>query len=54
MNEIIRTLPETIPTAHIVSSAGCPDTEDDLHFSPEGYKMLGTRYADTVLPLLDQ
>lgn len=54
MNEIIRTLPKTIPTAHIVSSAGCPDTVDDLHFSPEGYKILGTRYADTVLPLLDQ
>ncbi|MDQ8185152.1 sialate O-acetylesterase [Pelagicoccus sp. SDUM812002] len=52
MNEIIRTLPETIPTAHVVSSEGCPDGPDDLHFSPEGYKMLGTRYADTMLPLL--
>lgn len=52
MNEIIRTLPETIPTAHVVSSEGCPDGPDDLHFSPEGYRMLGERYAKTMLPLL--
>ncbi len=52
MNEIIRTLPDTIPTAHVVSSQGCPDTADDLHFSPEGYKMLGERYAVTMLSLL--
>lgn len=52
MNEIIRTLPNTIPTAHVVSSAGCPDGPDNLHFSPEGYRMLGERYAKTMLPLL--
>ena len=52
MNEIIRMLPDTIPTAHVVSSQGCPDTVDDLHFSPEGYKMLGERYAATMLSLL--
>ncbi len=51
MNEIIRTLPETIQTAHVVSSEGCPDLEDNLHFSPEGYKMLGVRYADTLLSI---
>ncbi|MDQ8204158.1 sialate O-acetylesterase [Pelagicoccus sp. SDUM812003] len=54
MNEIIRTLPETIPTAHVVSSEGCPDTEDDLHFSPEGYQMLGERYAKVMLDLLEE
>lgn len=52
MNEIIDTLPETIPNAHVVSSKGCPATDDDIHFSPEGYKLLGSRYADTMLPLL--
>ncbi len=52
MNEIIRTLPDTIPTAHVVSSEGCPDGPDDLHFSPEGYQMLGKRYADTTLALI--
>lgn len=52
MNAIIDTLPETIPTAHIVSAAGCPADDDDLHFSPEGYRMLGQRYAEAMLPLL--
>lgn len=54
MNKIIKKLPETIPTAHVVSSEGCPATVDNLHFSPEGYKKLGIRYANTVLPLLEQ
>jgi lysophospholipase L1-like esterase len=45
-------LPKTIPTAHVVSSAGCTGRPDHLHFTPEGYRELGTRYAQTMLPLL--
>lgn len=52
MNPIIATLPETIPTAHVVSSAGCPDGPDNLHFSAEGYRMLGKRYGEKMLSLL--
>jgi len=52
MNKIIDELPETIPTAHVVSSAGCPCRPDHLHFTPAGYRELGTRYAQTMLPLL--
>ena len=52
MNKIIDDLPKTIPTAHVVSSAGCPGRPDHLHFTPAGYRELGTRYAQTVLPLL--
>ena len=52
MNQIIRTLPESITTAHVVSSSGCPCHEDHLHFTPEGYRMLGKRFAETMLPLL--
>ena len=52
MNKIIDDLPKTIPTAHVVSSAGCPCRPDRLHFTPEGYRELGTRYALTMLPLL--
>jgi len=52
MNKIIDKLPETIPTAHIVSSAGCTDGPDNLHFNAEGYRELGRRYAATMLPLL--
>ncbi len=52
MNRIIATLPETIPTAHVVSSRGCEGLPDGLHFSPAGYRELGRRYAETMLPLL--
>jgi hypothetical protein len=52
MNKIIATLPETIPTAHVISSAGCPDSKDNLHFSAEGYRELGKRYAVEMLSLL--
>ncbi|TKC02718.1 sialate O-acetylesterase [Pedobacter cryotolerans] len=52
MNPIIATLPDTIPTAHVISSAGCPDGPDNLHFSAEGYRMLGKRYGEKMLSLL--
>jgi len=52
MNAIIDQLPETIPTAHVVSSQGCECLRDHLHFSPTGYRELGRRYAETMLPLL--
>ena len=52
MNNIIATLPQTIPTAHIISSAGCLDGPDNLHFSAEGYRMLGKRYGAKMLSLL--
>ena len=51
MNEIIATLPTVIPTAHIVPSAGIPCRDDRLHFTPEGYQMLGERYAQTLLAI---
>lgn len=52
MNSILATLPQKIPTAHIVSSAGCPAIADGLHFTAEGYRMLGKRYAEQMLALL--
>jgi len=52
MNEIIATLPTVIPTAHFVSSAGCVSRPDHMHFAPDGYRELGRRYAETMLPLL--
>jgi alpha-L-fucosidase 2 len=52
MNRIIDDLPNTIPTAHVVSSAGCISRPDHLHFTAAGYRELGTRYARTMLPLL--
>ena len=54
MNAIIDTLPQTVPTARVVSAEGCPDLSDDLHFSPEGYRMLGERYAAAALETLEK
>ena len=52
MNAIIDNLPKLIPTAHVVSSAGCEARPDHLHFTPAGYRELGRRYAQTMLPPL--
>jgi enterochelin esterase-like enzyme len=52
MNAIIGKLPTIIPTAHVISSAGCEAGRDRLHFTPDGYRELGRRYADKMLQLL--
>jgi alpha-L-fucosidase 2 len=53
MNKIIDELPKTIPNSYVISSAGCPTRPaDHLHFTPEGYRKLGTRYAEEMLSLL--
>jgi Carbohydrate esterase, sialic acid-specific acetylesterase len=53
MNKIIDELPKTIPNSYVISSAGCAARPaDHLHFTPAGYRELGKRYAETVLPLL--
>ncbi len=52
MNNIIDQLPETIPTAHVVSSKGCTTGRDHLHFDAPGYREFGKRYAAVMLPLL--
>ena len=52
MNQIIDQLPQTIPTAHIISSQGCTDGPDNLHFDAAGYRLLGKRYGEKMLSLL--
>lgn len=52
MNKIIATLPQKIKNAHIISSSGCTDASDNLHFNAEGYRLLGKRYAKQMLQLL--
>jgi len=51
MNTIINKLPESIPTAHVISSSGCT-AQDNAHFDSEGYRILGKRYAEKMLSLL--
>jgi hypothetical protein len=52
MNKIIATLPNNIPNSYIISSAGCPQRGDKLHFTAAGYRELGKRYGEKMLSLL--
>lgn len=51
MNNIIKKLPNTIPNAHVISSEGC-EGKDNAHFNAEGYRILGSRYAETMLSIM--
>jgi hypothetical protein len=48
-NQFIAQLPSVIPNAHVVSSQGCPGAPDRLHFTAEGYRILGKRYGAKML-----
>lgn len=52
MNAIIAKLPQTIPNAHVISSKGCTDKEDNLHFDAAGFREFGRRYGNKMLELL--
>ncbi len=41
-------LPNTLHTAQVISSDGCTNGPDRLHFDAAGYRELGCRYAETV------
>jgi hypothetical protein len=47
-------LPKVIPNSYVISSKGCaPDApRNTIHFAPAGYRELGKRYAEKMLPLL--
>lgn len=51
-NKMIDALPRTIKTAHVISSEGCTNGPDNLHFDTAGYRMLGRRYGECMLRLL--
>lgn len=54
MNATIANLPTQIPNAYSISSKGAPDggANNAVHFSAEGYRVLGKRYASTMLSIL--
>ena len=52
MNKQIQELPKTIHTAQVISSAGCTNLADRLHFDAAGYRELGCRYGETMARLL--
>ena len=51
-NDVIARVPSVIPQAHIISSSGCTNAFDLLHFDAAGYRELGKRYARKMLQLL--
>jgi hypothetical protein len=51
MNTIINRLPDTIPTAYVISSNGCT-AKDNAHFDSDGYRKLGRRYGIKMLSLM--
>ena len=51
-NSVIAKVPSVIPTAHVISSVGCPAQSDNLHFTAAGYRTMGKRYAMEALRLL--
>jgi len=52
MNKIIATLPEMIPNSFVIPSVGCTGRPDHLHFTADGYRTLGKRYASKMLSIL--
>jgi lysophospholipase L1-like esterase len=52
MNPIIDRLPDSVTTAHVISSLGLPGKKDHAHFNSEGYRIFGKRYADEMLSLM--
>ena len=53
MNKIIDKLPETVSNSYVISSAGCTARPPDhMHFTVEGYRILGERYAEKMLFLM--
>lgn len=51
MNPIINKLPQVMPNAYIISSEGCEGL-DYAHFTSEGYRIIGKRYAKQMLTLM--
>ncbi len=47
----MKKLPATLPNSYVISSAGLPCNADHLHFTGEGYKQFGIRYAEKMLAL---
>lgn len=53
-NSVINNTAAVIPNAHVISSKNCPGNgQDPWHFNAEGYRMIGKRYAEKMLTLLD-
>ena len=52
-NKIIEKVPKVIPNSYIVKSKDVP-TQDGAHFTTEGYRTMGRRYAQVMLDILNK
>ena len=52
-NAVIAKVPDVIPNSYIVKSTDVP-TMDGAHFSVEGNRMMGRRYAQVMLDFLNK
>lgn len=49
-NTVVAKMPEVVPTSRVVRSNGCPGNgTDPWHFSAQGYRIMGKRYAYEAL-----
>jgi hypothetical protein len=48
-NEIMKALPGVLSNSYVVSSAGVPANADHLHFTADGQREMGRRYAAQML-----
>lgn len=51
-NSVIAQLPSVIPTSHVIPSTGCPCASDNIHFTVDGYRTMGKRYAYEALRVM--
>jgi hypothetical protein len=51
-NVIMKNLPSTLPNSHVISSAGVPANRDRLHFTADGQREMGRRYAEKMLQVM--
>ena len=51
-NAVIAKVPSVIPNSYVISSANCPQKGDGLHFTAQGYRIMGQRYAKAALELM--
>ena len=52
-NNVVARMPSVVPTSHVISSKDVPGNGvDPWHFSAEGYRILGKRYAIEALRLM--
>ena len=51
-NAVIAKMPSVITNSYVITSADCPQRGDGLHFTAEGYRTMGQRYAQAALKLM--